>query len=266
MNREKIRQMFLKNIEIKSWKVRFNELDSIYTDKILDYICDFERFKEHLLYDYYLKLYQLKDDIEKEKSFNEMLPEELSNSLSKFKSRFDSIMEEFLDNKHILVDKLEELFFKTYGAIDEIKQYFHKVVNLKDTIYFQKRFNAFIAKIKAMLQSFNITTYFDTELLESIVAIFNDKVSSVDIQHYAHVLLTSETSNSHRHISYHKIFNPKDMIKLAAEHEYEVARQSGDHIIMIHKTTKKIVPIPYHDLGYGLMIQIQKQIHQNKFI
>jgi len=33
---------------------------------------------------------------------------------------------------------------------------------------------------------------------------------------------------------------------------------------MQHKKTNKIVPIPAHELKYGLMLQIQKQIQANK--
>ncbi|NRT71132.1 type II toxin-antitoxin system HicA family toxin [Clostridium beijerinckii] len=51
------------------------------------------------------------------------------------------------------------------------------------------------------------------------------------------------------------------MIDLAEKNEYKQVRQSGDHIIMQHNKT---VPIPAHELKYGLMIQIQKQIHANK--
>ena len=54
------------------------------------------------------------------------------------------------------------------------------------------------------------------------------------------------------------------MINLAEKHEYKQVRQSGDHIIMQHKKTNKIVPIPAHELKYGLMLQIQKQIETNK--
>ena len=63
---------------------------------------------------------------------------------------------------------------------------------------------------------------------------------------------------------YLKIFDYKEMIDLAEKHEYKQVRQSGDHIIMQHKKTNKIVPIPAHELKYGLMLQIQKQIHANK--
>ena len=47
------------------------------------------------------------------------------------------------------------------------------------------------------------------------------------------------------------------------KNDYKQARQSGDHIIMQRKKTNKIVPIPAHELKYGLILQIQKQIETN---
>jgi predicted RNA binding protein YcfA (HicA-like mRNA interferase family) len=63
---------------------------------------------------------------------------------------------------------------------------------------------------------------------------------------------------------YFKIFDYKEMINLAEQNEYKQVRQSGDHIIMQHVKSNKIVPIPAHELKYGLMLQIQKQIETNK--
>ena len=63
---------------------------------------------------------------------------------------------------------------------------------------------------------------------------------------------------------YMKIFDYKEMVSLAEKNEYTKVRQTGDHIIMQHIKTNKIVPIPAHELKYGLMLQIQKQIHTNK--
>ena len=37
-----------------------------------------------------------------------------------------------------------------------------------------------------------------------------------------------------------------------------------DHIILTHEISERIVVIPTHELGYGLMIEIQKQIKTNK--
>ena len=59
---------------------------------------------------------------------------------------------------------------------------------------------------------------------------------------------------------YRKIFDYKEMVRLAEKNNFEYVRSNGDHDIYMHKDTYKVVVIPQHNLGYGLMIDIQKQI------
>lgn len=70
-----------------------------------------------------------------------------------------------------------------------------------------------------------------------------------------------ESDNSY---SYTKVYDPREMGKLAEENGYERVRTSGDHIIYKHIDSNKIVVIPAHILGKGLMLTIQKQIQNNK--
>lgn len=60
-----------------------------------------------------------------------------------------------------------------------------------------------------------------------------------------------------------KIFDYKDMIKLAKDYNYEYKRSNGDHRIYEHKDTNKIIVIPAHSLGRGISDSIQKQIINN---
>lgn len=59
-----------------------------------------------------------------------------------------------------------------------------------------------------------------------------------------------------------KIFDYKDMIKLAELNNYTLDRVCGDHMIYKNIESFKIVVIPAHALGFGLMKKIQKQITQ----
>lgn len=61
-----------------------------------------------------------------------------------------------------------------------------------------------------------------------------------------------------------KIFDYKEMLTLAEDNGYVYTRSNGDHMILKHSKSNKIVVIPAHDLGYGLMKNIQKQINKNK--
>lgn len=60
------------------------------------------------------------------------------------------------------------------------------------------------------------------------------------------------------------IYDYKDMIKLAEENNYTYDRSNGDHLIYKNDNSYRIVVIPAHRLGYGLMKKIQKQILSNK--
>lgn len=61
-----------------------------------------------------------------------------------------------------------------------------------------------------------------------------------------------------------KIYDYKDMIRLAEENGFMYVRTSGDHLIYRNYNTCKMTVIPAHRLGYGLMKKIQKQILNNK--
>ncbi|EOU2017378.1 type II toxin-antitoxin system HicA family toxin [Clostridium perfringens] len=61
---------------------------------------------------------------------------------------------------------------------------------------------------------------------------------------------------------YIKIFDYKKMCKLAIEKGFKAKRTTGDHLMYEHEKTKQLVPIPAHELGYGLMLEIQKELNE----
>ncbi|MCR1963972.1 type II toxin-antitoxin system HicA family toxin [Clostridium perfringens] len=61
---------------------------------------------------------------------------------------------------------------------------------------------------------------------------------------------------------YIKIFDYKKMCKLAIEKGFKPKRTTGDHLMYEHEKTKQLVPIPAHELGYGLMLEIQKELNE----
>ncbi|MGL4773234.1 MAG: type II toxin-antitoxin system HicA family toxin [Clostridium sp.] len=60
-----------------------------------------------------------------------------------------------------------------------------------------------------------------------------------------------------------KIFNYKDMVKIALDNGYEYKWSNGSHNIYEHSKSQKIVVIPSHSLGLGLSKKIMKQIQAN---
>lgn len=54
---------------------------------------------------------------------------------------------------------------------------------------------------------------------------------------------------------------PQKVIKALKKIGFEDARQTGGHLILVNKTTKKIIPVPIHskDIKRGLLLSIIKQ-------
>ena len=76
--------------------------------------------------------------------------------------------------------------------------------------------------------------------------------------------IMKELKENKKNNQYKKIFDYKEMVDLARENGYVEDRYNGDHLIMVHSNTNKIVVIPQHKLKYGIMVQIQKQVKANK--
>lgn len=55
---------------------------------------------------------------------------------------------------------------------------------------------------------------------------------------------------------------PQEVIKALNRVGFEKARQTGSHLILVNKTTRKIIPVPMHnkDIKRGLLLSIIKQV------
>lgn len=77
--------------------------------------------------------------------------------------------------------------------------------------------------------------------------------------------LCINNSSENNKFEFKKIFNYKDMQKLAEEKGFRILsnRGKGGHFVYKHKDNGRITVIPAHELGYGLSYAIQKQINEN---
>ena len=80
---------------------------------------------------------------------------------------------------------------------------------------------------------------------------------------YCNVIDKEESEEIEEAKEYIKMFDPKELMALAERNGYTLNRVTGDHYIYEHKTTHKIIVIPMHTIGKGLMLKIQKQIEAN---
>lgn len=54
---------------------------------------------------------------------------------------------------------------------------------------------------------------------------------------------------------------PKEVVRALKQGGFVEARQTGSHLILVHKLTKKIIPVPIHakEMKRGLLMGIIKQ-------
>ncbi|OGY32720.1 MAG: hypothetical protein A3C02_03750 [Candidatus Andersenbacteria bacterium RIFCSPHIGHO2_02_FULL_45_11] len=63
---------------------------------------------------------------------------------------------------------------------------------------------------------------------------------------------------------------PRDVVKALKRAGFEEQRQTGSHLIMVHRTKRRIIPVPIHarEMKRGLLTSIIKQagLTQKEFI
>ncbi len=254
-----------------NWIIKFNQLEKENTDKVLDIIAKFDEYKNDILDDVYTKAYGLKHSIgnllDKLNAYaivGEKLEEEIERLIKLYievKEDYEKAEDEIRKYMYTCANEAAEV---KCSMIDITSRY---LTSKKDAFMFRRRMDVFTAKLINMSFIFDMDSMGEIEVLQenywdltAIKKIIDARNKEYDDEQYELIKKLKESQKK----DYSKIFDYKDMIDLAEKHEYKQVRQSGDHIIMQHKKTNKIVPIPAHELKYGLMLQIQKQIQINK--
>lgn len=265
MKRGKILDL-LKNLYRVSWKTKFNELDSYYTEKVLDLCCEYESLKEKLVDNDYVKIYKIKDEMSKLHIYKED-KEMLVNKLKFINDEYEEIKENINHASEILEDRMCKILSTLEKYTDEMLEKIQLYIqDYKDVEVLIKRTTFFQTKMTQTLLSLNGSSIFDYDLLDDILKKLKNIMSDILHNTFSKKNETTIQVEESEKVSYSKIFNPREMIRLAEDNGYIKTRTAGDHVIMLHGITNKIISIPYHNLGYGLMIKIQKQILNNKVL
>lgn len=254
-----------------NWIIKFNQLEKESTDKILDVVAKFDKYKNDMLDEAYTKAYSLKHSINNlldKLNAHKIVGDELKEEVERLLKTYIEMTDEYEN----AVSKIDEYIFVCAKEAGEIRYSMIEIVSRylrtnKDAYVMEKRMDVFTKKLSDLSYIFEMATMDKTGIfhdvyldLMTIKKIIETRNKEYDDEQYELMQQVKESQKK----DYFKIFDYKEMISLAEENEYKQVRQSGDHIIMQHKTTNKIVPIPAHELKYGLMLQIQKQIHANK--
>ena len=260
MNRRKINNI-LTELYKTQWKTVFNELDKQYTDKVIEIASDYEILRQTefapLLIDGYELNYKLKNEFEimDEKDFWESL-----YTNNKYIERYNS-----------LTKKMEKELLK---CCKKIKDYYEEIQDI--VIPFSKKlsdadeiFNR-LGHLKG--KWFNMLLTFECNKIGESCTIFNENASILnekriklieDLERKLQEIKNQTEYKPSKGQEYKKIFDYKEMNRLAETSGYIFSRFTGDHKVYLHKNTNKIVVIPQHELKFGIMCNIQKQIINN---
>jgi SepF-like predicted cell division protein (DUF552 family) len=254
-----------------NWVVKFDELNQEYTDKALDLIAKYDKHKNDMLNQVYTKAYNLEYSIDKLKDefyVDVVTSGELCSQIDKLYQIYREIKDEFEN----VVSEIKKFIYVIGPEIRELQNNMLVITSKfiksnKDYNMLYKRIDVFSKNLINIAIGLDVHCIDETYILEEIHEDFSILYKMIEKKinkesEEEHELMEHFKQSQKR--NYLKIFDYKEMINLAEEHEYEQIRQCEDIIIMQHKKTNKIVPIPVHELKYGLMLQIQKQIQVNK--
>lgn len=264
MKRNKISLLIESLLKSMSFEEKLSMYEKETLDSTFDIMGEYEIAKANLLNDAYNKccilLYNLKNiDLISNSSLD------LASIINNYIIEFNEIGKEF--NKCI-----DDIIIK-YKSIDS------DVNNIQIKLFNQMSLYAKCKKdhqlLAARMIKFNNTTnniyntldksckyeYYILKEIKSEIESLQKCTDDKYVREYAAPIIESNKIERKNLI---KIFDYKEMVRLAQENNYRQIRCSGDHLIMIHNESNKIVVIPAHELGYGLMIKIQHQIKNNK--
>ncbi|NFS11568.1 type II toxin-antitoxin system HicA family toxin [Clostridium botulinum] len=265
MNRDKINRLITSIRNEISWIKAFNILEDDLIYKHLDKLVEVEKIKETEFNDSYVKFYELQDKIDNIDINN--LPKFL-NDVQLYSKKYLEISNEYQISLDKYLKKIDEIIecFKQYDKeFDNNLKLYVKDNETVDINLLFTRICLLNKKTRGMAKSMKLSDLAiddirlcvndDIEILTRIATRkANKKLEQLEL----------EQKKIKQRNKYKKIFDYKEMVKLAENNNYEYSRCCGDHAIYVHKDSFKIVVIPQHELGFGLMLDIQKQIKENK--
>lgn len=256
-----------------NWIIKFTQLEKECIDKILDIIARYDDYKNDLLDNVYTEIYKTKpiiNDVVEKLNSNSITQEYFDNAFKETQNISNNMGKEY----EVIIPKIHkyaeecvaEILKIRNSTFDAISEYLQ---SKKEYILMKKRADLSSRKIANMVFSFDMAELDEIGIVKEILEdlqMIQEIVQKKNNEYDERQAKLMEKLKEDQKKDYLKIFDYKEMVSLAEKNEYKQVRQTGDHIIMEHITTNKIVPIPAHELKYGLMLQIQKQIKANKIV
>lgn len=273
MNRDKINMLIAELTKNITWKVRFNQLDREYTDKVIDIIAEQEAFRYNVLDKFYIDVYALQAEIDNTDVEN-LNTVDLLIKISKWIDTNTKQSKEYVDLMKKIYGNFKESGKKIQSFYDEVENRLEAYLdeNTKFEMVY-KRLHTLSQKFIHMAVSLNMNCLGHdgqivrtTDELLKLNKLAKEK-SDAEINKNNEQIkkIMKQLKENKKNNQYKKIFDYKEMVDLARDNGYkETGRYNGDHMIFVYPSSNRILVIPQKRLGYGLMLSIQKQIEINK--
>lgn len=250
-----------------NWIKKFNELERSKQEEILELICNLETFRSETLNDIAVEIYTLSQKADNVEIFEldlikmmdriDYLHHTYNNMILKYNAKIDLIdleVNNLIDKVNIIMEDM------THHALSYVEGNASKYSFTVNGKMVRNRAFLFRKRIMATLNEFlEYDSGLDSEIdyaRDTINILKKQALRRVDKEYKALEEKIKESKNT-------KIFNYKEMNKLAKLKGYVADRFSGDHLILVHKESNKGIVVPQHSLGKGISFKIQKQMKSN---
>lgn len=251
-----------------NWIKRFNQLEKYKQEEVLELMCKLESFRDITLNDIVTEIYSLSQDADNIDLFDLGLIE-LMDKVDSLSNRYNIMTSRYNEKIKLIDDEVTNIITQTnsiikdmsHTALDFLEGTNSRFMNNVNGNIVRNRLFVFRKRIISTLNDFLNSDF----PLESEIDYTRDTINILKRQAMRRVKKESESlmNNIKEKNKKSKIFDYKEMNKLAKLKGYEADHCTGDHLILVHRQSQKSLVVPQKELGKGLSFAIQKQIRTN---
>ncbi|MBO3392527.1 hypothetical protein CYK72_15930 [Clostridium perfringens] len=247
-----------------NWITEFNNVEK----KAYDMTYELGARMEQIYNEVYGELYDICVDTLIATKYNNKEFDSLDDKFNYLMEKYSKVAEISKSNSRFnkLLIKVEKALESNIDAVEDLiaNNVVYKCMNINENM-FMKRRKVLKFRLAKQLEAYQSLFLHALEVSESEVKTELNEYVFDFIEKYKNKKLDEirELENlTIEKCKYIKIFDYKKMCKLAIEKGFKPKRTTGDHLMYEHIKTKQLVPIPAHELGYGLMLEIQKELNE----
>lgn len=267
MNRNKIDKLIAEIIDNIGWEKAFNQLEDRLLTKSLDKLVEHVELKEKELDKPSVDIFILQEKLDTAFDLDLF---ELVKSLNIWQDEYSKLYKIFNE----ALAKIKANAKETCKAIEEFKLEFDNELRLytstSDNINANTLYARVIISEKRMEAIFKALNVNRIEIQQEYNLLCDDLLTISRLverkykRHNVKMDVLRKQIKKQEREKYKKIFNYKDLVRLAIKQGFEYDRTSGDHLIYYNKQSKNIAVIPAHtEMKYGTMMSVQKMIFAN---